>query len=157
VFSIPRAKAPRLPPESLERSPAARTGNESKGFIVRRIARAILIALGTSSLALGIAGVFLPILPTTPFLLLAAACYSRSSRRFYNWLISNRFFGEYIRNYLERRGIPLRVKVLSLALLWITIGCSAAFAVDALWLRILLAAIAVGVTLHVLSLRTLTR
>jgi len=157
VFSIPRAKPPRFPPESLERSPAARTGNGSEGSIVRRIARAILIAIGTSSLALGIVGVFLPILPTTPFLLLAAACYARSSRRFYDWLISNIFFGEYIRNYLERRGIPLRVKVLSIALLWITIGCSAAFAVDALWLRILLAAIAVGVTLHVLSLRTLTR
>jgi uncharacterized membrane protein YbaN (DUF454 family) len=157
VFSITRAKATRLPPESLERSPAAQTGDESKGFTLRTITRAILIAIGTSSLALGIAGIFLPILPTTPFLLLAAACYARSSRRFYNWLISNRFFGEYIRNYLERRGIPPRVKVLSIALLWITIGCSAAFAVDALWLRILLTVIAIGVTAHILSLRTLTR
>jgi len=155
VFSIP--KATRLPPESLDRSPAAQTGDEPKGFTIHTITRTILIAIGTSSLALGIAGIFLPILPTTPFLLLAAACYARSSRRFYHWLISNRFFGEYIRNYLERRGIPLRVKVLSIALLWITIGCSAAFAVDALWARILLAVIAVGVTAHILSLRTLAR
>ena len=99
----------------------------------------------------------MPILPTTPFLLLAAACYARSSRRFYNWLMSNRFFGEYIKNYVERRGVPLRVKVSSLALLWITIGCSAAFATDTLWLRILLAVIAVGVTVHILSLHTLKR
>jgi uncharacterized membrane protein YbaN (DUF454 family) len=151
VFSITRAKATRLPPESLQRPPAAQTGDESEGFTIRTITRAILIAIGTSSLALGIAGIFLPILPTTPFLLLAAACYARRSRRFYNWLISNRFFGEYIRNYLERRGIPLRVKVLSIALLWITIGCSAAFAVDILWLRILLVVIAIGVTVHILS------
>jgi uncharacterized membrane protein YbaN (DUF454 family) len=157
VFPIPRAKATAPPPETLECSPAAQTGDESKGFPGRGITRAILVAIGTSSLALGIAGILLPILPTTPFLLLAAACYARSSRRFHNWLTSNRFFGEYLGNYLERRGIPLRVKVLSIALLWITIGCSAALAVDALWLRVLLAAIAVGVTAHTLSLRTLTR
>ena len=128
-----------------------------KGLSFRRLTRFILIAVGTSSLALGIAGIFLPILPTTPFLLLAAACYARSSRRFYHWLMSNRFFGEYIKNYVERRGVPLRVKVSSLALLWITIGCSAAFATDTLWLRILLAVIAVGVTVHILSLHTLKR
>lgn len=113
--------------------------------------------IGTASLAAGIAGIFVPILPTTPFLLLSAACYIRSSKRFYNWLISNRLFGEYLRNYLERRGASLKVKVASLALLWITIGCSVALATDTLWVRILLVAIAVGVTTHILSLRTLKR
>ncbi|MDM7999814.1 MAG: YbaN family protein [Dehalococcoidia bacterium] len=119
--------------------------------------RALLIVSGTASLAAGIMGVFVPILPTTPFLLLSAACYMRSSRRFYIWLIGNRFFGEYVRNYIERRGIPLRVKAYSLALLWVTIGCSAAFATDTLWVRIVLIVIALGVTIHVLSLQTLRR
>jgi uncharacterized membrane protein YbaN (DUF454 family) len=103
------------------------------------------------------AGVFLPLLPTTPFLLLAAACYARSSRRFQNWLMTNRLFGDYIGNYLARRGVPRKVKILSISLLWITIGCSVAFAVDALWARILLVVIAVGVTAHILSLHTLNR
>ena len=91
------------------------------------------------------------------FLLLSAACYIRSSKRFYNWLISNRLFGNYIRNYIEQKGVSLRVKVLTLALLWTTIGCSAALGTDTLWLRIVLVLIAIGVTAHILSLRTLTR
>jgi uncharacterized membrane protein YbaN (DUF454 family) len=121
----------------------------------RGVARVALIVIGTLSLALGIAGVFLPLLPTTPFILLAAACYARSSRRFYNWLLTNRCFGRYVRNYLELRGVPAKVKVASLLALWITIGCSAAFAVDALWARALLVFIATAVTVHILSLRTL--
>lgn len=129
----------------------------SKGAALGGIKRATLLVVGTSSLAAGIAGIFVPILPTTPFLLLSAACYLRSSRRFYHWLTSNRLFGEYVRNYLERRGVTLRLKVCSLTLLWTTIGCSAAFATDTLWIRILLAVIAVAVTAHILSLRTLSR
>ena len=65
----------------------------------------ILISVGSLSVLLGILGIFLPLLPTTPFLLLAALCYSRSSERFYQWLVTNRWFGEYIRNYREGRGI----------------------------------------------------
>lgn len=132
-------------------------GSTSEGTTFSRVTRAILVIIGTASLAVGIVGVFVPILPTTPFLLLSAACYIRSSKMFYNWLISNRLFGDYIRNYLERRGVPLRLKVFILALLWITIGCSAAFATDTLWVRIVLALIAIAVTAHILSLRTLPR
>ncbi len=136
---------------------APRASSTPEGTTFSRVTRAILILIGTASLAVGIAGIFVPILPTTPFLLLSAACYIRSSKRFYNWLISNRIFGEYVRNYLEKRGAPLKVKVASLALLWITIGCSVALATDTLWVRILLVAIAIGVTTHILSLRTLGR
>jgi len=74
----------------------------------QRFVRVALIVVGTISTALGILGIFVPILPTTPFLLLAAACYSRSSQRFYDWLLNNKYFGNYIRNYLEKKGIPLR-------------------------------------------------
>ena len=116
--------------------------------------RKLLIAAGSLFLGLAIVGIFLPLLPTTPLLLLAAACYARGSDRFYNWLLSNRWFGEYIRNYREGKGIPWSIKALSLTLLWITIGCSAAFAVDILPLRIALIVIAIGVTIHILYIRT---
>lgn len=138
-------------------SQAVGRSRELKKTVVGNLTRPFLLAAGTFFVALGIAGILLPLLPTTPFLLLAAACYARSSRRFHNWLMTNRFFGDYIRNYLDRRGIPPKVKILSISLLWITIGCSAAFAVDVLWARILLVVIAIGVTAHILSLPTLTR
>ena len=113
--------------------------------------RALIIA-GTLSVGLGILGIFLPVLPTTPFLLLAAACYARSSERFYNWLLNNRWFGNYIKNYREKRGLTLKVKVLTISLLWIAIGYSI-FRVDILTVRIILILIAIGVTTHILSIR----
>jgi len=73
-----------------------------------KLKRKLLIIAGTISTAIGIIGIFVPILPTTPFLLLAAACYLRSSPRFYHWLVNNRFFGIYVRNYLQGRGMPLK-------------------------------------------------
>jgi len=121
----------------------------------QRFVRVALIVAGTISTALGILGIFVPILPTTPFLLLAAACYSRSSQRFYDWLLNNKYFGNYIRNYRERKAIPLKVKVLTLAVLWATIGCSVTFAVEILFVRVLLIMIAIGVSIHIFSLRTL--
>lgn len=99
-------------------------------------------------------GMVLPVLPTTPFLLLAAYCYARSSERFYRWLITNRWFGHYIRAYRLGYGIPLKQKVLSLSLLWLTIGYSVIAVVGQWWLRLLLVAIAVGVTLHLVKIRT---
>lgn len=157
VFAVNRAKATRSPQGTVGNTKAPRASSTSEGITFNRVTRAILIVIGTASLAVGIVGVFVPILPTTPFLLLSAACYIRSSKRFYNWLISNRLFGDYVRNYIEQRGVPLRLKVSSLALLWIAIGCSAAFATDTLWVRIVLVVIAIAVTAHILSLRTLTR
>jgi uncharacterized membrane protein YbaN (DUF454 family) len=114
----------------------------------------LLILAGTISLGLAILGIFLPLLPTTPLLLLAAACYARSSRRFSNWLLTNRFFGKFIKNYQEGKGVPLKLKAFSILLLWITIGCSVAFAVQILAVRIILVFIAFGVTIHILSIRT---
>jgi uncharacterized membrane protein YbaN (DUF454 family) len=116
--------------------------------------RLLLIIAGTLSVGLGILGIFVPVLPTTPFLLLAAACYARSSQRFYGWLLNNKWFGNYIRSYLERKGIPLKVKVLTITLLWITIGSSAAFAVQSFVVRLILALIAIGVSIHILCIRT---
>lgn len=120
-----------------------------------RLLRWILVSLGTLFLGLGILGIFLPLLPTTPFLLLAAACYVRSSKRFYHWLLNNKWFGSYIKNYKEKKRIPLKAKIFSISLLWITILASAIFATDVIYVRIILFVIAFGVTVHILSLRTL--
>ena len=106
-------------------------------------------------MGLGILGIFLPLLPTTPFLLIAAACYIRSSEKFYNWLINNKWLGNYIKNYIEGKGVPLKVKVLSISLLWITIGYSVVFVVHIFLIRVILILIAIGVTIHILSIRIL--
>ena len=130
-------------------------GNDNKATAIRTWIRILLIIAGTFFVGLGIVGIFVPVLPTTPFLLLAAACYARSSQRFYGWLLNNKWVGSYIRNYLDRKGIPLRVKVITVTLLWITIGSSVAFAVNILVVKLILVLIAVGVSIHILSVRTL--
>ena len=114
----------------------------------------ILIGSGTFFLIIGIIGIFIPILPTTPFLLLAAACYTRGSKKFYNWLINNKLFGEYIKNYREKRGIPLSVKIISITILWITIAFSAFIIVSNFLIQIILIIIAIGVTIHILTIKT---
>ncbi len=112
-----------------------------------------LMVAGTLSLSLGLVGIFIPVLPTTPLLLLAAACYARSSQRFYCWLVNNRLFGTYIRSYREGRGLPVKVRTFTIAMLWLTMGLTIVLFIDDDWLRLLLLAIAVAVTVHVASLR----
>ena len=91
------------------------------------------------------------------FLLLSAACFVRSSERLYEWLMGHRVFGSYIRNYREHRAVTRRTKVGTLLLLWVAIGYSAIVVVQSLLIRFVLFVIAVAVTVHVLSLRTMTR
>ena len=120
------------------------------------VVRYVLIAAGCLSFGLGVVGIFLPLLPTTPFLLLAAACFIRSSDALYQWLINHRWFGSYIRNYRDHKAVSLNTKVITLVLLWAAIGYSAFAVMNSTWIRLLLLFIAAGVTLHVLSLKTLT-
>ena len=118
------------------------------------VRKAILIFLGTVCVALGVLGIFLPLMPTTVFLLLAAYCYSHSSERFHNWLMNNRWLGKYIKNYKSGQGITVRQKVTTIVILWASIGFSIWFVAAAFWLTLLLAAVAVGVTLHLVMLKT---
>ena len=120
------------------------------GLLTRRV----LMVLGTVFVVLGALGIILPLMPTTPFLLLAAACYARSSERLSNWLLGNRVFGRILRDYSEGRGVPLGVKALSIAFLWATIGSTAAFATGNLAVRIVLLVVAAGVTAHILTVPT---
>jgi uncharacterized membrane protein YbaN (DUF454 family) len=121
-----------------------------------RLLRGLLVAAGTLCVAFGVVGAFVPVLPTTPFLLLAGVCFARSSERLHRWLFSNRLFGEYLRRYRDGEGLPLASKIATLVLLWATIGPSALLAVpDRLWwARAALFAIAAAVTVHVLRIKT---
>jgi uncharacterized membrane protein YbaN (DUF454 family) len=124
---------------------------------VKKFIRVLLIACGMLCVVLGVLGLFVPVLPTTPFLLLAAICYARSSERFYHWFLNNQWFGEYIKNYREGRGIPLREKTLTLIALWLTIGSTILLVVSAWWGQLILLGVAVGVTIHLVRTKTFKR
>ncbi|WP_394219566.1 YbaN family protein [Halobacillus trueperi] len=94
---------------------------------MKQMVRVLLIVVGSISLVLGVLGIVLPLVPTTPFLLLTGACYVRSSDRLYNWLMSNKWFGSYIKNYKAGRGIPFRAKVSLLIMIWFSFLFSAIF------------------------------
>ena len=117
-----------------------------------------LVILGVVSLGLGILGIFLPLLPTTPLLLLAAWCFVRSSPRLYDWLLNHPHLGEYIRNFREYHAIPLRVKIVSVTLVWLTLGyCILAVVDEWWWAQIGLLLLAVAITWHILSYATLKK
>ena len=115
----------------------------------------ILTIFGLISLGLGIMGIFLPVLPTTPFLLLAAALFLRSDRRLYDWLLNHPKLGNYIRNFIEYKAIPLHVKILSIALIWITLTFCAVSVVEHWALRAMFLLLAAAITIHILSYKTL--
>ncbi|HMQ68439.1 MAG TPA: YbaN family protein [Ignavibacteria bacterium] len=116
--------------------------------------RWLLIISGFVLTGIGIAGMFLPLLPTTIFLLLAAWCFARSSEKFYKWLHNNRFFGKYLSDYSSGRGMTLRSKIFSITFLWAGILFSVFYATEVFYVRILLLTIAIGVTWHLLAIKT---
>ena len=120
--------------------------------------RIFLIIVGSLSLALGVLGIFLPMLPTTPFLLLSAAAWVKASPSLYEWLLNHKVFGEYIRNYREHRAIPLHVKIISVTLVWLTIGyCIFAVVDEWWWAQVLMGLLAVAISWHILSFNTLKK
>ncbi|WP_068829967.1 YbaN family protein [Pseudomonas sp. BMS12] len=119
-----------------------------------RSVRYTLLVVGWLSVVLGVIGIFVPVLPTTPFLLLAAACFVRSSRRFYLWLVNHRHLGPWIRDYLEGNGIPLKGKVYAIGLMWASIGLSC-YLVPMPWARAFMLTSAVLVSLYILRQKTL--
>jgi uncharacterized protein len=118
-----------------------------------RLMQFVLVVCGSLAVALGVVGIFVPLMPTTVFLLLAAACYARSSERFYRKLLNSRWLGGYIRNSREGRGMSRREKTTTLVMLWVGIGASIVWSVEALWLQVLLVLIAVAVTVHVARIK----
>lgn len=118
-----------------------------------RLTRGILVAVGTLSVCLGILGILLPVVPTTPFLLLAAACYAHSSERFYVMLLTNRFFGHYIRDWRDKRGFTISMKLWIIFILVATMSLSALY-VPLTAVKILLGVIGLCVSIYIWRLPT---
>ena len=116
--------------------------------------RKLLIFIGSLSLGLGLLGIALPLLPTTPFLLLSATCYFHGSEKLYSWLMAHPKLGPYIRSFREDKAIPLRAKVVSVALVWLTLLYCIFFVVNPLWLKSLLFLLAIAISWHILSFAT---
>jgi uncharacterized membrane protein YbaN (DUF454 family) len=125
-------------------------------MFTKRVKQVIYLVIGTVALVLGALGLFLPVLPTTPFVILAAACYLRSSKRMHAWILQSRLFGETIENYQAGRGLKRDTKIRALVLMWATISISAFFFVDQLIFRGAMFLVAAGVTIYILRLPTLT-
>ncbi len=109
--------------------------------------RIALVGAGIASLAIGLIGIVVPLLPTTPFVILAAACFARSSTRFHRWILANRVFGPTIREWETHRAIPRRTKIIAITAMLLTIGSSIVLFIDPPWARI--SAAALGVVLAV--------
>lgn len=124
-------------------------------YINNNILRWTLIGCGWLSIVAGVVGIFLPLLPTVPFLLLAAACFARSSQRFHSWLIEHNHLGPLIRDYLNSGCIPARAKRISIGMVWISFPASAFIFAHAWWVKIVLISMAVAVTFYLLSLPTI--
>ncbi|MBB3104475.1 hypothetical protein FHR87_002895 [Azomonas macrocytogenes] len=118
------------------------------------LVRYFFLFLGWLSVALGVVGIFLPLLPTTPFLLLAAACFARSSQRFYDWLVGHPRLGPWFRGYLDGSGIPLKGKIYSIGFMWLSISISF-WLVTLTWARIGMLTSAVLVSIYILRQKTL--
>ncbi len=127
-----------------------------KPTISHRGLRILLVAIGLSCTAIAVLGIFLPLLPTVPFLLLAAACFARSSERFHNWLLGHPQLGPMIQGYLDGQGIPLRAKLTAIALVWVSIPISVLFFIPWFWIKIFLIAIGLCITIYLLRLPVCT-
>ncbi|SHI84799.1 hypothetical protein SAMN02745975_00744 [Geosporobacter subterraneus DSM 17957] len=117
----------------------------------------ILMTIGTISLGLGAVGIVLPILPTTPFILLSLACYMRSSDKLYHFVLSNKYLGPYVKDYVSGQGIPLKAKKRAIFLIWLTIGFSTVFVIDKILIRGMLLIIAGGVTAYIWTRKSAER
>lgn len=120
---------------------------------VRKIKRKIYVISATACVGLGLAGAFLPLLPTTPFLLLAIFLYMRSSKEGVKMILRNRYLAPYVKSYFSKKGIPSPVLARALLLMWLTMGSCIIWVTDNLCVRLLLALIAVGVSVHLYAKR----
>lgn len=104
--------------------------------------------------AIGVIGIFLPLLPTTIFLILASICFLKSSPKANEWLRNHKVLGVYIDNYQNKTGLTRNAKIANIITLWISISLSAIFLTDELYIKIILLAIAIGVSIHLVMIKT---
>ena len=113
----------------------------------------VLNIVGVLAVLLGVIGIVVPLLPTTPFLLLAAACFARGSQRMHGWLLNNRLFGKFISDYEQGKGIPARAKAIALLMMWSSLLLSM-WRYESLTVRLVLLAVGAGVSIYLLRLPT---
>lgn len=121
-----------------------------KKLVKSDLLRYLLIAVGWLSITAGLVGLFLPLVPSVPFLLLALFCFSRSSHRFHTWLVEHKHLGPMLKDYLRHGAVPLRAKVLAIAMIWVSFPVTSFLFVEQVWLRIVLLSLAACVTLYLL-------
>jgi len=127
------------------------------GRVSGKMMRGVYVVVGTIALVIGAIGIFLPVIPTTPLVILAAACYYRGSERLHAWILSSRWFGETIENYQAGRGLTRDTKMRAIFLMWTSIIISAWFFVSNLFVRVAMIGVAIGVTVYLVRLPTLER
>ena len=120
------------------------------------IKKNLFISFGFISLFLGVLGIFLPVLPTTPFLLLSAYLFSKSSKRWHDFVMNNKVFGKYIKDYMEEKGITFKNKIVALSFLGITLGYSA-YKMRYSHMIYIFPVIFIGVSIHILKLKTIKK
>lgn len=120
----------------------------------RRWVRGLLIFLGSSALVLGVVGIFVPVLPTVPFILLASICYARASVRFYNWLMNHRYFGPPLLEWQRTKALPVHVKVFAITLIILSAGFSIIFLIRPTWVKVVVGSVCSGVIVYLLRIPT---
>ena len=128
---------------------------ENSKTIKIRIYRYAYLTAGFLLVAIGVIGIFLPLLPTTIFLILASACFVKSSPKASEWLRNHKILGVYLKNYQDKTGLTLKTKVFTIVFLWISISISGFFLTNVLYIRLILLAIAVGVSIHIMFIKTM--
>jgi uncharacterized protein len=124
------------------------------GKYMKGLLKPIFIFLGSFFTVLGFVGIVIPLLPTTPFLLLAAFCYARSSEKLYNKLLNTKWLGEYIKSFQAGHGIPPRTKITAILVLWISSGYSVFFLIPILWVKVIMMGVIVYITYFILSIKS---
>lgn len=131
--------------------------SEIKNIQLPKLYRYFYLISGFLLVAIGVIGIFLPVLPTTIFLILASACFVKSSPKANEWLRNHKVLGMYVKNYQDKSGLTIRAKIINITFLWIMILLSAFYLTDEFYIKIILIAIAIGVTIHLLLIKTKTQ
>jgi len=121
-----------------------------------KLQKTAFFSLGSLSLGLGILGIFLPLLPTTPFILLSAACYAKGSERMHTWLVEHRLFGHHIKRYQTGKGMPRKAKVMAIVMTWAGLLFSMFLIGGEAWLNAILYFVGIGITAYMLTIPTFT-
>ena len=114
----------------------------------------LFLFAGSLCIVIGVIGIVVPLLPTVPFLLLAAYLYAKGSERFYLWLIHHKWLGTILTNYKEGKGIPVRLRIYSVLFFWLTIGTSIVFLIEDTTAKIIMLVVASGITLRLLLMKS---